>query len=305
MSNIKEFLKVWNDKKELKEMSKGERCNYVYEQLDEIVQFFLFKRFKEKELLEKLYDVFAMPKFVKTTAKIVKDAKDEYAPDAAICLVISDFINARGKGLDEELVAKYTKVISTLLSPQVKKLSKDTCLNEGAALAVVTTIPSKSIIKNAKYVARYVQNLERTLYALANKFNEDEEYVGIPTEEFNTKTLKTIFKVLFDKEYKNAMLLAIALDRKSIITNFSNKQISLWNVFSDYLLRELEAMDKDDLKEFFTAYVEERAKDAKENKDAARRFNFQQLQDDDCKSIKKVVSKMIEKDKTGKAKKYL
>ena len=64
-------------------------------------------------------------------------------------------------------------------------------------------------------------------------------------------------------------------------------------------------MDKDDIKEFFTAYIEERAKDAKENKDAARRFNFQQLQDEDCKSIKKVVSKMIEKDKTGKAKKYL
>ena len=305
MSNIKDFLKVWNNKKELKEMSKGEKCNYVYEQLDDIVQFFLFKRFKEKELLEKLYDVFEMPKFAKTMVKIVKDAKDEYAPDAAICLIISDFINARGKNLDEEIVAKYTKVISTLLAPQIKKLSKSTCLDESAALAVVTCIPSKTIIKNTKYVARYVQNLERTLYNLANKFNEDDEYVGITTEEFNTKTLKTILKVLFDKKYKNAILLAIALDRKSIISNFSNKQISLWNVFNDYLLRELEAMDKEDIKAFFAAYIEERAKDAKDSKDAARRFNFQQLQDEDCKSIKKVVSKMIEKDKTGKAKKYL
>lgn len=305
MGNIKDFLKVWNDKKELKELSKGERCNYVYEQLDEIVEFFLFKRFKEKEVLEKLYDVLEMPKFVKTLAKIIKDAKDEYAPDAAICLVISDFINARGKKLDEETIAKYTKIISTLLAPQIKKLSKETCLDEGAALAVVTSIPSKNIIKNEKYVGRYVQNLERTLYALANKFNEDEEYVGIDTEAFNTKTLKAIIKVLFNKEYKNAILLAIALDKKSIINNFSNKQISLWNVFNDYLLRELGAMEKDEVKAFFTAYIEERAKDAKDNRDAARRFNFQQLQDEDCKAITKIAAKMIEKDKTGKAKKYL
>lgn len=304
MSNIKEFLKVWNDKKQIKEMSKGERCNYVYNELDNIVQFYLFKRFKEKEVLEKLYDVFEMPKFIKTMAKIVKDAKDDYAPDTAICLVITDFINARSKNLEEDEVAKYTKIVSTLLAPQIKKLTKSTCLDEGAALAIVTALPSRSIIKNEKYVGRYVQNLERILYALANKF-EDDEYVGIPTEEFNTKTLKTIIKVLFEKEYKNAILMSIALDRKSIITNFSNKQISLWNVFNDYLLRELEAMDKEELKKFFMTYIEERAKDAKENKDAARRFNFQQLQDEDCKSIKKTVGKIIEKDKTGKAKKYL
>lgn len=305
MSNIKEFLKVWLDKKELKEYSKGERCNFVYENLDDIVQFFLFKRFKEKDVLEKLYDVFEMPKFAKTMKKIVKDAKDEYAPDAAICLVFSDFITARGKNLEEGMVEKYKDVISVLLAPQIKKLTKSTCLTSNEALAVVTTIPSKSIIKNPKYVTRYVQGLERTLYNLANKFNENEEYAGIDIESFNTKTLKTIIKVLFDKEYKNAIMLAIALDKKSYITNFTNKQISIWNVFNDYILRELADISKEEIREFFEKYIAEREKDAKENKDGARRFNFQQLQDEDCKTIVKVANKYIEKDKTGKAKKYL
>lgn len=305
MSNIKQFLKLWGNKKELKELSKDERCNDLYNELENIINFYLYKRYKEKENLEKLYDIFATSKFVKTLSKVVKDAKGDYAPDAAICLVLSDFIAVRGKDLDEEMVEKYKKVITTLTAGPLKKIKKTTGLNDEAALTIVSVIPSKEIVKDKKYVGRYVQSLEKALYASADRFNQEKEYIGLNTEEFSDKTLKTLIKTLFQKEYKNAILLAIALDRKSAMANFTNKQLSVWNVFTYYLTEELEAMDKKEIKDFLDAYVAARAKDAKDNRDAARRINFAQIQSEDNKNIAKVVSKMLEKDKDGLNKKYL
>lgn len=305
MSNIKQFVKTWGNKKELKELSKDDRCDNLYNELENIINFFLFKRYKEKENLEKLYDIFTTSKFIKTMSKVVKDAKGEWAPDAAICLVFSDFIAVRGKDLDEDTIEKYKKIIAALTAGPLKKLKKSTGLNDETALAVVSVLPSREIIKDAKYVGRYVQNLEKALYASADKFNDEKEYIGLNTEEFTDKTLRTLIKTLFQKEYKNAILLAIALDKKSVMTHFTNKQLSVWNVFTYYLTEELEAMDKKEIKEFLDAYVAARAKDAKDNRDAARRVNFSQVLADDNKNIAKVVAKMLEKDKEGINKKYL
>lgn len=302
--SIKNFVKTWGDKKELKGMSKDDRCSDLYNSIEDIVTFFLFKRYKEKETLEKIYDILATPKFVKTMAKVTKDATGDWAPDPAICLVFSDFIAVRGKDLDEEILEKYKKIISSLTAEPLKKIKKSTGLDEKTALALVSVVPSKQIIKDAKYVGRYVQNLEKVLYAAADRF-EDKEYVGINIEEFSHKTLATLVKTLFEKEYKNAILLSIALDRKAIMANFTNKQLSIWNVFTYYLTEQLEEMDKKEIKEFLEAYVEARSKDAKENRDAARRINFAQIQPEDNKNIAKVVSKLLEKDKEGINKKYL
>lgn len=303
--SIKNFVKTWSDKKALKEMSKDDRCSDLYNSLEEILSFFLFKRYKEKETLEKLYDILATPKFVKTMSKVAKDATGDWAPDAAICLVFSEFINVRGKDLDEEIIEKYKKIISKLTAEPLKKIKKSTGLDENTSLALVSVVPSKQIIKDAKYAGRYVQNLEKVLYSAADRFDEDKEYIGINIEEFSHKTLATLLKTLFDKQYKNAILLSIALDKKSIMSNFTNKQLSIWNVFTYYLTEELESMDKDDIKAFLEAYVQARSKDAKENRDAARRVNFAQVLADDNKKIAKAVSKLLDKDKEGIYKKYL
>lgn len=303
--NIKDFLKTWTNKKALKEMSKDERCNDVYQSLDTILNFFLFRRYKEKENLEKLYDVFASPKFVKTLNKVVKDAKGEWAPDASICIVISSFIKVRGQDIDQEIIDKYKKIIKILTKKLLNKLKNIDSINELAAMSIVSVIPSKHILNNKKYAHIYVSNLEKALYSSAILVDSDENFAGLVVEDFTDKTVASLVKLLFEKEYKNAILLAIALDKKIEMANFSNRQLSVWNAFTYYLTEQLESMDKSEIEKFLEAYVEQRSKDAKENKDSARRINFSQLQVEDNKKIVKVVNKLIEKDKQGKYKRYL
>lgn len=303
--SIKPFLKVWGDKKELKDLDKGERCNHLYNELENIINFFLFKRYKEKENLDAMYDIFTTPKFIKTLNKVVKDAGDEWMPDAAICLVISDFLSLRGNTLDEDMKETYVKIVKTLTETPLKKIKKNTNLTDDVALSIVSVIPSKGIVKDQKYVGRYIQSLEKALYACANVYNEDKEYVGMKMEDFTEKTLKELIKLLFDKEYKNAILMAIALDRRSNMKNFSNNQLSVWNVFTYYLSQEIDSMDKSDIKAFLEIYVDSRSRDYKEGKDSARRINFSQVLADDSEKLHKVISKLIDKDKDEKYKKFL
>lgn len=306
MNSTYEFINLASDEKYLSQMDKEERLNLIYSELDGMIEFYLFKRFKEKDRLNKLFDIFEQPKFIKSLWKIVKDCKEEYAPDAAVCLIITGLISARGNKLSDDVIDKYRKITKRLLESSIKKLTKSTCLREHEAIAIISTQPSKSIIKKGKYVGRYVQSLERELYNLANRFDEDDDsYIGYNTEEFTDKTLKLIIKTLFNKEFKRDILLSIALDKKTIINDFTERQLSVWNVFTHYLLTELCKLDKEEIEKLLMDYVKERNTDAKENRDCARRVNFQQLPEEDYKTVRKVVDKMIKKDKMAICKKFL
>lgn len=300
MNNMKEFVKTWSNKKELKNLTKEERIDYMYNSLDDIVDFFLFKRFKEKETISKLYDAMENPKFYKTLKKVIKICQEENTPDASICIVIQDFLTTRKESLVLETLDAYKQIMVKLIEKPVKKISKETSLNAAQALKIVSNIPSKRIVRNAKYVKRYVQTIENNLFYLVT-----DEKDPLDVEAFGTSTIRFIVKTLMEKEFQEEVVLSICLDKKSIIENFTEGQFKIWNTFSDYALEYMENMNKEDLVDLLIRYCKEREHDYKEHRDTIRRFNFKELPKEDYKKIYKACKFLIKNDENGKFEKYL
>lgn len=297
MGFVKDFIVTWSDKKELKEMSKGERANMLYSQIDELTDFFLFKRMKERENLEKVYQIFESKIFIKTLKKVAKDAVDDYCPNQAFVLMIDDFIKYEvNKKADVEIMSTYADISAKLLKDRVKLLKKATDLPETLCVRILVGSPTQSFIRESRYIGRYVCSVEKEIF---DWVKDDKNEC-----KFNDKTVKKIIKTVFDMEsFKQEVLLAIATDRKSILNNASDQQKEIWNYFTMFLLKELNSMDKEELSEFLDKYIKFRKRDEDNNKDSARRIMFSHLLEEDYKSIVKVVSKMIKKDEL--AAKYL
>lgn len=291
MGFVKDFIGTWSDKKEIKGLSKGERANTLYYQIDELTNFFLFKRMKERDNLEKVYEIFETKIFIKTLKKVVKDAVDDYCPNEAFVLMIDDFIKFEvNKGGDnQELLLQYTDIVNKLLKNRIKVLVKSTALPETLCMRILVGAPNQSFVKDARYIGRYVSSVEKEIFDWVKDENNECK--------FNEKTVKKIMKCVFDLDsFKKEILLSIATDRKAILNNASDQQKEIWNYFTMYLLKELNSMDKEDIIDFLDKYIKFRKRDEDNGKDTARRIIFSHLLEDDYKSIVKAVNKMIKKD---------
>ena len=95
-----------------------------------------------------------------------------------------------------------------------------------------------------------------------------------------------------DDEYIGSVITFALLERKEKIATFSEGQKKLFNDITEYCFKKMENMSKDDIGSILKAYVENRQRDDKANRDTNRRYYISSLPENDFPKILKVVERM-------------
>lgn len=284
---IKDFLKDWKPK-ELKKMGKDDRTWLLYDSIPTIVDFFIKKSHKQQTELNELFDRMEDPKFAKTLKRILKtNNHEEQEPvDYGMATVIATFIERRHNKLDEELKDLYSDLIDKILKDRIKKVAKKTGLDKDLIKELLVVVADKQYISSEHFVGLYVNRMLRKIYLMAR---DNEVELG------DNETLTKLFTQLFDKALLNKIAMNILLEKKGAIRGFNDNQKAVWNQFTNFALDVLASNKKKEIREELEYYVMRRVKDAKNNRDEARRIQFASISED-YKKITSVVSKMSEKD---------
>lgn len=287
--SVKEFLKDWKTKK-VKEMDKDDRTLLLYENIPSIVEFYIKKGHREQEEVNKLFDRMESKVFAKTLLRILKTA-DETPVELGMATVITDFLEKRKQNLDEEMIELYTKAVDKILKKRIKKLHKKLGLDKDLLKELLVVVADKDAISDDRFVGIYVQRMTRKLYVIAR---ENELALN------DTKSIKKLFKSLFNEELLNSIAVNILLERKDMVRNFNENQLAIWNTLTNFALDTIEKNKKKEIKELIEYYVVRRAKDAQKGRDSARRIQFAQISEEECPKIYTVYEQLAEKEKYSK-----
>lgn len=289
-SEIKGFLAEWKPK-EVSKMSKGDRTYLLYNHINGLTEDFIKRGHQDRDSINKLFERMADKKFAKSLAKIAKTQKETPVP-VGMAAVISAFLERKHKEVDEEIVEIYTSIIDKILKKRVKKLSDKLDLSPELLKDLLVVVPEKNLISSKNFVGVYVQKMLRKLYILSK--GDDDLKLD------STKTIRKLFKEIFDEDLIEMIAINILLEKKEIIRNFSDKQLEMWNVLTTFALDVLEDNKKSAIEEKLEYYIKRRSKDFENNRDSARRIQLSQMADDAYPKISKIVDKLSDKDRNKK-----
>jgi hypothetical protein len=290
MSNIREILRDLREKG-FNKFGKDDRTYFVYDNAADITEFYIKKGHKAQNEVKELFDAMQNPKFAKAVKKVVK-TQDEYPLVLGFATVIAEFLEKRHQGLDEELLTIYGKAIDKILKSRVGELNEELGLDKDLIRELLIIVPEPEAISDPRFVGIYVQRILRKLYALSK-----ENELGLA----KVKDVKKLFKALFGRDMLDDVVVSILLERKDIIRNFNENQKAVWNLMTNYALKELEKKeDKDDVKVIIKKYIGRREKDAKNDRDSARRIQFAQVSEEDYPMLHEVAAKLSKKDEFAK-----
>lgn len=268
---VKEFLNEFKLKK-----NKEQLVPILADYLVDIEDYYFKKGHKDRETVEKLFEKMNNKKFV----KCLKVLQKEEILDEGVPVIITNFIERKGSELDEELVNDYIKVVNKILKEKVEKLSEKLGIEKDIVKDILVVVPGDNYIED-RIVGIYVGRVCRKLYILAkNDLN------------LNIKQIKKMFKFLFKEELIYDAAVQILLEKKEYMKNFDEKQIAIWNTLTDFALKTLNNLDKDELREKIVRYCKRRSHD---ERDVARRVSLSQIDKDSYPTLYKVVNKLKEK----------
>lgn len=268
---VKEFLNEFKLKK-----NKEQLVPILADYLVDIEDYYFKKGHKDRETVEKLFEKMNNKKFV----KCLKVLQKEEILDEGVPVIITNFIERKGSELDEELVNDYIKVVNKILKEKVKKLSEKLGIEKDIVKDILVVVPGDDYIED-RIVGIYVGRVCRKLYILAkNDLN------------LNIKQIKKMFKFLFKEELIYDVAVQILLEKKEYMKNFDEKQIAIWNTLTDFALKTLNNLNKDELREKIVRYCKRRSND---ERDVARRVSLSQIDKDSYPTLYKVVNKLKEK----------
>lgn len=286
MSQIKEILRDLKAKN-FNQLGKDDRTYLLYDNIQEIVEFYIKKGHKAQNDVNELFERMENPKFAKTLLRILKTP--EHSPvDLGMATVIANFLERRHANLDEDLVAQYSEAIDKILKKRIKKLSKKTELNKDLLKELLVIVAEPEAISNPQFIGIYVQRMMRKLYTLSKT-----EDLGLD----DVDTMKKLFGQIFGKDLLNDVAINVLLERKEFIRNYNEGQKAMWNNITNFALDVLESNKKKELRELIEYYVMRRSKDAQKNNDSARRIQFSQISEEDYPKLVAVAAKLSEKDK--------
>lgn len=281
---MKEFLKGL---KKINKMKTGEVAAVIYENQDRLVDFYTKKaHLKEStEVINELFDKMSNEKFVKALNKIRKSKDEEVKLNIGMSVIIAGFIEKKhnDENVSEELIESYTDLIGKLLKNRIKEVNKKLELDNDLIADLLLIVPEKSYIKNHKIVGIYSQKMLRKLYILSQ-----EKDIGIN----DIKTVKKIFKRIIGENMYDLIAINILLEKKEFLKNFNERQQAIWNLMTNFALDVIESQDKKHIAELIEYYVSRRKRDARNERDAARRISLTAIDAEQYPKTSKVISKM-------------
>ena len=227
----------------------------------------------------------------------------------------------------KELRSMVEDITKTTAKKTIKKLMK-LGMKEEYAIAVAPHIVPKEYL-NKHNVRKYLFRLNQALYRVQKQSIEtgkNDEYVvktGINLAQSDLKSIEAIYQLALDGADRDTVingLVGIALEKKSrALDAFTPPQLALYNKISQFVLAVLEgeivfapnikwdkiskkelkkakkeyAFDKKAFKQFFNSYRVERTKDAKRNRDGARRIQFDSLNPEEYEMTVKYYNKYL------------
>lgn len=282
---MKEFLKGC---KKINKMKTGELASVIYENQDRLVDFYTKKaHLKESaEVINELFSKMNNEKFIKALNKIRKSDDEEVKLNIGLAVIIAGFIEKKHNDPEtsEEIIDAYTNLISKLLKTRIKEVNKKLNLDDDLIADMLLIVPEKSYIKNDKIVGIYSQKMLRKLYILS----QDKD-IGIN----DIKTVKKLFKRLIGENLYDLIAVNILLEKKEFLKNLNERQQAIWNLMTNFAMTIIESQDKKHIGELIEYYVNRRKRDAKNDRDAARRISLTSVDAEQYPKTAKVISKLV------------
>ena len=227
----------------------------------------------------------------------------------------------------KELRAMVEDITKLSAKKTIKKLIKLGMKEEYAIMIAPHIVPKEFL--NKHNVRKYLFRLNQALYKvqkLSIDTNKDDEYVvrtGVNLAQSDLKVIESIYQLALDGADRETVingLVGVSLEEKSrALDTFTQPQLALYNKISQFVLSVLEgeiifapnikwdklskkelkktkkeySFDKKDFKAFFNAYRVERTKDAKRNRDGARRIQFDSLNTEEYATTVKYYNKYL------------
>ena len=223
--------------------------------------------------------------------------------------------------MTQELIDSTNEVCGLIVKKKAKKLEK-LGMNEAFAIELAKTYIPEEII-NSQNVRRYMYRTNIALYNIQrlgvqkNEDAEDDEDRWVQNVGLNLadpEVIKKVYEILYKGISRKVMisgLVGIMLERRgNMFENFTKPQLWCYEAITRLVLDLLEgndtinfsgeklgkkdkkkaAISKKELRAFMKMYSEEKAKDARNNRDSARRISFSSLAEDVYPRILKAFS---------------
>lgn len=230
---------------------------------NEIKKFYMGKS-KVFEDRAELVDLFTNKKFAKYLCAAIEEANNTPYP---IFFVIGDMLVNEDTAFveDEKLCKRYFKLFNEFEEEKIKKVAKAFGCKKSVALGLLLTVTSYKDCRMKFMVKRYLAFLDG-LYAIE----------GL-TEKKVIKGLKTCFGKRIQ------YFLSVALTEKP-------QNNETFSIVTNAILAIINKMDTSDAKELLRDYSKKRAK----YPNGKRRLNFFTINQDDYKTIFKVINRLID-----------
>jgi len=285
---VKELIKNMK----LKDMKASELAEMISENQTELIDFYVKQghRVKNADTVNKLYEKMLSPKFVKALKKIVKNKDENGGLETGFVVIINGFIekNHKNENLTEEMLTDYSEIIDKTLKGRVKEVTKKVDLDKEIIKELLVIVPDVGCISNEKFTGIYSQRMLRKLYIIS----ADRE-----TGLTETKQIKKLFKVLFGKNILDLIAINVLLEKKEYMKNFNERQIAIWNLFTDFALEFIDGEEKDHITELLEYYCTRRRADAGKDRDGARRISLTNIDEEKYPRLAKAIKKF---NKNGK-----
>ena len=225
------------------------------------------------------------------------------------------------RDMAQELIESTDQVCALIVKKKAKKLVKLGMAEEYAIELAKTYIPED--ILNTHNVRRYMYRTNLALYNIQrqgitkNEEAEDDEdrwIQGVGLDLANPDVIKKIYEILYKGISRKVLisgLVGIMLERRgNAFENFTKPQLWCYNAITTLVLDLLEGnetinfsdekvskkdkkklgISKKELRAFMKMYSDEKSKDARANRDTARRISFSSLSSDTYPRVSKAFS---------------
>ena len=278
---MKEFIKSIK----LKGVKASELAYVIDNNQKDLIDFYVKQghRVKNADVVNKLYEKMLSPKFAKALMKIIKNDEGE-GLDAGFVVIINGFIEKmhKNEAMTDELLATYSEIIDKALKSRIKEVYKKVKIDKEIIKELLVIVPNIGCVSSEKFTGIYSQRMLRKLYIISEK-----QDTGLT----DTKDIKKLFKVLFGKNILDLIAINILLEKKEYMKNFNDRQITIWNLFTDFALDYINSEDKKHIVELLEYYCERRRADAGKDRDAARRISLPNIDAEKYSDLAKCIKK--------------